>query len=394
MNITEDIEQTDGTWRGNNVLQLRRISIRHECIEQVVKINSIEYKVLEMSLDGCSVESQVADSSKVFDGAIDLDFKRPSGKFKEIKIRSICQKISKNRENKYIYHFKFCNSQRPEKLGWLNRNLSRPLSCKDSNHERFERQKTLAENDINVLQSTIQGLKDRQFHLVMLSIPILFGLVSSYVGVIVSEAGSDINILYQIIPPAAIVLSVFFLLVYTQKIESIRRATAFTLILQRHLAMGALPQCYRGWYDAFENYNHIAKYGAEPNSPLHESRIPKNNGKAYISAGPANMFNILSVGMLCGIILASVFLMSFVAFTETEGHRFGLLNYTGVIIFICVFFMAIFLFFAKKYYDLTQGKRSFSYLVCMFSLILKWAPPFDPLNNSKIGTHLIPDSQR
>ena len=357
----------------------KRLAIRHECVDLFVKINADKLQVIDLSLDGFSVFKE--RDKPPFSSSLFVDFLEDNKLNKSMTAIYVGTSEYQARER---HHFKFLNSQRPEKLEWLNRHLSKPFNCHKSSQDLYVRQKNVAEMDLSAISSTIQNLKDRQFQLILAAIPILFGLLASIVKFISREGTEVVNDFYYIIPPTTTILSVLFLAVFIQKTESIKRSTVFALILQRHLVMGSFPKCYRGWHDAFENYNHLIRHGTDRGSPFDVNELKEEN---IITKIPANSFNMLAVGLFMAIPVLSSFLMIYLFYMQVTQENFGLVSYTTVVLVVGAFLVVAVYKFVKKYKELTKGKRSFRYLLVLFSKILKYAPPFDPYSNISLSTH-------
>ena len=63
------------------------------------------------------------------------------------------------------------------------------------------------------------------------------------------------------------------------------------------------------------------------------------------------------------------------------------MTYGAVVFAVTSFFAGSAYWFSMKYKALSYGKRSFRYLVVLFSKIIKYAPPFDPYKNDPINVH-------
>lgn len=364
----------------NNNHSNKRMAVRYDCIGLLCSIGNKDASVTNMSLEGLAIET---------DKALDIDPDKPS-KIKLQNTNSNCHKTlsatpagQSNTSDVFRYHFKFVRPQRPESFGDFNRHFSTPCEHPKSNRQRYELQNELAGMDINTLEGSIQGLKSCQFQLIMAAMPILFGLLASIVAFVSSEVVKPVHYFYYLIPPASIVLSFILLAVFIQKTEAIRRASAFTLILQRHLAMGSIPACYRGWHDAYENYNHFVRHGAEENSPFNVAPFKERKIKHKL---PADSFTWLAIGVFSVIPVFSLIAMIYIFSVDVKSSHIDLGSYTAIIFASAIFFTVAAFWFYNKYKALTVGKRSFRYLVVLFSKLLKYAPPFDPYKNEPIGT--------
>jgi len=359
----------------------KRMAVRYDCIGLICSIENNDASVSNMSLEGLAIET---------DKALDLDPDKPSKIILQDSNSNYQKTLSatptgkSNTSDTYRYHFKFVRPQRPESFRDLNRHFSKPCEQPQSNHQRYELQNKLAGMDINTLEGSIRGLKTCQFQLIITAMPILFGLLASIVAFVSSDVVSPVHYFYYLIPPASVVLSFVLLAVFIQKTEAIRRASAFTLILQRHLAMGSIPPCYRGWHDAYENYNHFVRHGAEEKSPFNVTPFKERKIKHKL---PADSFTWLAIGVFTVIPVFSLVVMFYIFAIDVQSNNIDLGSYTAIIFASAIFFTVASFWFYNKYKELTVGKRSYRYLVVLFSKLLKYAPPFDPYNNEPIGTH-------
>ncbi len=361
----------------------RRLNVRHNCLALECQINGFIVDVNDLNLEGFSFNYEagkllLAENSNESVTLLDKTT-RDASSFAVIYIGS---ETNKEKER---HRFKFTSPRRPEGIGWLNRHLSNPAPDSKSSRVRFNHQKNLAESDISSQQTIIQSLKDRQFQLVFAAIPILFGLIASSTAIFMKiSSGKAIHEFYYILPPASGILSFLFLAVFVQKIESVRRSSAFSLVLQRHIAMGIIPACYRGWHDALENYNHIIRYGAKEGSVFDVEPFTDGGRKHWVAA---SSFNYLAFGLFVAIQIISLALNIGLIYLEYKSSALELSGYTGFVsvISICCVYAAW--RFYKKYVALTKGKRSYRYMVVLFSKILKYAPPYDPYRTKQLMTH-------
>ena len=351
----------------------KRMAVRYDCYNLWGELEGERVKVVNISLDGIALET--SNNIAVTPNSVKkltLEEKSPDGK------KTFDVRLAGKSEESKRYHFKFLRPQRLERLGDLNRHFSKPSECPYSNRQRYDCQKVLVENDIDDLQGNIQGLKNCQFQLVLAAIPILFGIVASSVVFVTNQSVSNVGDFYFVLPPATIVMCCVMLAIFIQKTESIRRASAFTLILQRHLAMGSIPACYRGWHDAFENYNHFVRHGPEKSSPFNFPPIQERNIKQKV---PADSFTWLSVGLFTVVAVLSLILMIYALWLKMSDSSLTQLSFYLVASGSVSVFIVVSFWFYKKYKALTVGDRSFRYLVVLFSKLLKYAPPFDPYRN-------------
>lgn len=369
-----------------------RTPIRYTCANLKAKMETAsgaaEVLVSDISLEGIGAYCE-GELNLPSDKAINLWLSSEKlGESDTIKVFCVGKSEKTNGDKKsYIYHLKFVKPQRPEKLGVFNLFFSVPSHCPETTRQRFELQKTLAEKDIEALENSNSHLKGCQFQLVLSSMPILFGILSALISFVTGTVKTEVHPLYYFLPPVSVVLSLTFLAVFIQKTEAIRRATAFSLILQRHLAMGSLPPCYRGWHDAYENYNHFVRHGAEKKSVFD---VPEFSEKKVKHRVPADSFTWLAVILFLFTPAASMILMFLVLANQISKDPSGVMIYGVIVCVATLFLVGSALWFFRKFKALSHGKRSFRYLVVLFSKIIKYAPPFDPYKNDPINVYPNP----
>ncbi len=282
------------------------------------------------------------------------------------------------------YHIKFKSTLRPESLGDFNEYLTIPESSSKSVRQRFLLQNGLAEKDIDSLHRSILNLKTCQFQLVLITIPLLFGLLGSMVTLATTSSESELHPAVLFFPPVSVIISLILLAVFIQKTESARRSTAFVMLLQRYMAFGAYPACYRGWHDSYENYNHIIKYGCDEGSPFNVKPISETNFTGWRPM-PVDVFTVFSIALfIVAIFLGMVMMIALAIYSNTDT-----LLYSVVVMVVTAFFIFFAVWFKRKYKSLKTGKRSFRYLVVIFSKILKYAQPYDPYKDKPLRARRV-----
>lgn len=262
---------------------------------------------------------------------------------------------------------------RPERLGNFNKHFVRPVADAETNRHQFELQKTVALNDLDALQRNMLCTKDCQFRLILTALPLLIGLVGSAFGYAIDLAKQHKLIL--LLPPICAYLSGAMLAVFLQKAESVRRYTAFSMLLHRYLSFGSFPPCYRGWYDAYENYIHMIRHGFGARYVIKPFR--EDNFRHRI---PPDAFVWFGVSFLAAIPIVSIILMWVMA----SGMEVDIGHYTALVAVTTVIGAMFGIWFCLRFYELTRGRKTFRYLVVLFSKILKHTPPFDPYKNDKL----------
>ena len=83
-------------------------------------------------------------------------------------------------------------------------------------------------------------------------------------------------------------------------------------------------------------------------------------------------------------------LMFYIFADGVNGKNIGIGSYTVVVFTSGAIVAVAATWFIYKFKALTNGDRSFRYLVVLFSKLLKYAAPFDPYRNKPICTHAKP----
>ena len=336
--------------------------------------NEFEIMIIEASLDGLSFDS-TSDIGLSENQNIDLTFSDNEGYARKKVSASMAGKSILNSEEgePCRYHIKFKSTLRPESLGGFNKYLTIPESSSKSVRQRFLLQNSLAKKDIDSLHRSILFLKTCQFQLVLITIPLLFGLLGSMITLVTTFSEPELHPALLFFPPVSVIISLILLTLFIQKTESARRATAFVMLLQRYMAFGAYPACYRGWHDSFENYNHIIKYGCAEGSPFNVRPIRERKIAGWRPM-PVDVFPAFSIALFISVIfLGMVLMIALATYSNTDS-----LLYSVVVMVVTAFLIFFTFWFIKKHKSLKTGECSFRHLVVIFSKILKYAQPYDP----------------
>ncbi|MEO1319994.1 MAG: hypothetical protein AAFV30_05425, partial [Pseudomonadota bacterium] len=134
----------------------------------------------------------------------------------------------------------------------------------------YTQQEKLALSDIQDLHAATRDNVNRQFQLKMVALPSIGGLLAAG-GLLNFELADGpvgelppgfLRALAILVPVFCAFVSLIAFLVYSQKASRIRERTAFSLLLQRYIYLGAFPPCYRGWHDAQLNMRQLELRGS------------------------------------------------------------------------------------------------------------------------------------
>lgn len=266
----------------------------------------------------------------------------------------------------------FQEEARLEAFGGFSSCVSRPIHDVQTRMSAVTHQNALALSDISSLQASLRDLKARQFQLFLSSIPMFITIIGAFIASLVDVLNSTPEWLFPLgfLPLAAGVLSYALFAVFLQKSSSINRMTAFSLLLQRAVALQWFPSGYRGWEDAYANYNRIKKYGIPPKSKLHvDSRKDQGIKEHFL---PADSFKILCASIYMAIPFLSVSVSLFIF------HRAQIspLAYTLTVATCVVAVLGASIAFGRQLYLLAWGRKSFDHMLILFSKLLKYCPQY------------------
>ena len=240
-------------------------------------------------------------------------------------------------------------------------------------------QERLAFQDIDLLQASVKNLKDRQFQILMIGITVINGLLGTTAGFVFPDGITEDSHLWVILLPFVCVLFSFSMLaIFLQKNASIRRQDIFTLLLQRYISTDSLPPNYRGWVDAYANYNHFLRYGGVNVYYENTNEFPSHFKNSLLA--PADAFSLLTSTVFLLTPMVAISLMFFMAISL--GIDTG--SYTILVAITVTLATLAYAQIFKEFKAINRGKRSFRYLTVLFDKILKHAPEWDPKNNGKL----------
>jgi UDP-N-acetylmuramyl pentapeptide phosphotransferase/UDP-N-acetylglucosamine-1-phosphate transferase len=123
------------------------------------------------------------------------------------------------------------------------------------------------------------------------------------------------------------------------------------MLLQRYLAFGSFPKGYRGWFDAYQNYDQMIRHGSSKAywvAPVVE--------KGYIKRIPIDPIVWFGTSFLASIPLVAVVLMWVIASVNIAKGEIGL--YTGLVVLTSCLLAAFYAWVARQTYELTRGQEN------------------------------------
>jgi hypothetical protein len=169
------------------------------------------------------------------------------------------------------------------------------------------------------------------------------------------------------------VIAVPFMIVFLERIAAVHAYDAFRMLLQRSIYCGEFPACYRGWQDAFANFNRLRKYG--PGSSKYFDGIAKTHPPVTKSVNglfPAHSFTTIAALVFLVTPYVSVIMICVELWSQSTAswqHALVALFGAGGCVLLSVVF-------AKLLWNVRYGNRSFDYLLVVYSRILHHAPPY------------------
>ena len=238
-----------------------------------------------------------------------------------------------------------------------------------------DNKKNLALLDIEALQSSVRDLKGRQFQMLITGLPIVIGLLGTTIGLLIEGVGKGtIEWWLTALPFSSIILAFSFLGIFMQKNASIRRQDAFTLVLQRYLALGKLPPCYRGWQDAYANFNKWVRYGGASFYDIKLNTVSRETFWKLSRADPSNVFRLIFGGIFSLVPIIAISLMMLIAYyAQVDFFLNSILVALAVVILLLGYGLL-----AYGVHCASGEKGSFSFHVALFDKILHGAPIFSP----------------
>lgn len=256
-----------------------------------------------------------------------------------------------------------------ESLGGYNFSFVNPVNDIETKNSLFENQIPIAKNDLHALRRDVLHLKGCQFQLILGALPLFAAQGATIMPMLSSLTDKGVESMPEwamLVPIVCAFLSYMMLIVFLQKTGSIRRNLAFVLILQRHMVRGGFPSCYRGWQDAYENYNHILRNGGKINY-LDNSRIKQFN------IIPTDAFAWLGVAVLGVIPIFSIIIFWIVIYLSKVGPG----AYTAIVGGSTAIGVISYLYVFSKINALLRGDQSFRNTILLFSKILESSAPFE-----------------
>ena len=231
----------------------------------------------------------------------------------------------------------------------------------------FVNQKSLALADLEHLHTTVTGLKSQQFHMTIAGIPMFSGLITASLVLAVSPG---LVAWWNIcIPIVIFLLSIGMLAIFLQKNCTIRRKDAFCHTLQTHLSLGSFPVCYRGWRDAYANYNHLMRFKGSRKYDV--PTVPD----IAIRVAPSDMFSIISIIVLLLMPLLSASLIVYISIEKMYLNSGAYMAIGAITVSSLVF---TYWAFIREFRKTRSGDGSYRALLIRFDKILHHAPPFNP----------------
>lgn len=361
-----------------------------------------ELRVVDISVGGCCIE---AKCPVPLHGAVTLMFYRngrPASGSMTAYAKNRTQKDSTER-----LHLQFDAWQQLVQAKALAVDHVRPMQNTLASKQRLERQRALAVADLSNIRKSIQDARSRLFALGMGVLTFLLAVVGAYLAVLNSYAQSRTGASTQVastlpsfvhpealtmhwwwllvIAAAPLTLAPVFMLTAAQLQAEILRFGSFAMLLERSLVDGNLPVAYRGWEDAFANYNvHWRREAAENGGDvrIHPELPTKPSPLKYVLRVlttrhvPPDMSYLLCVGLFLivmpaiGVTLVSLNLAQWM-------HSMGSLSFLLAPVLLAL----VLLYYCLPYKELKSvysGARSFDQCLIRFSEIIHNDPPYSP----------------
>lgn len=347
--------------------------LRVKVVDAPPNTNADNLAVMDVSLRGCAIEANESCNFKEGE-KVKLTFHYTNST--TISLIDACVIYRKDEGGRTRIGFLFDEALRPESLGGFKSYFVTPLSDRQTQNSIYENQKVVAKNDLEALRRDVLHLKGCQFQLLLGSLPLFVAQGATTVPMFSLGVGESIPIWAILTPIVSAFLSYMMLIVFLQKTGAIRRNLSFVMLLQRHMVMGSFPPCYRGWQDAYENYNHMLRYG---DKKKYEGSNRVTEKKAF-NILPTDAFTWLGVAVLGAVPIISVVMlwgMLLVVKTDIGIYTFVVWGSTFLVTMLYIYVLL-------RIKSLLNGGQSFRNIVIVFSKILKNCPPFDPKNFEKI----------
>lgn len=334
---------------------------------------AIQAQILDIGLGGCRLKASEIDLIKV-GSEVEVEFNSTLGGPNNPSSANQRSKVAHLNAADRVFGAAFLSPMAPWTLQRVSPSLTAIPGDMQNNNQQFDCQRYLALSDIGSLQAAVRGLRDKQFQMLITGLPLFSGLLGTAFAFIPSVSNpGPVAWWVMLLPFFAVVLSFCFLAIFMQKNSSIRRQHAFTHVLQTHLSFGCFPPCYRGWVDAYANYNHYIRYGGGERYDI--PRVP-----SYLKLtrmAPADAFSLISVALLIATPPVSLVLM-YVLLLRSE---VALMEYTSIVAVTAAGVAIGIVLFCLELNGIRKGDRSYRSMLLIFDKILHFAPPFDPTND-------------
>lgn len=367
--------------------------------------SAIEVKVVDLSVCGCCVEAEEPEAT--VGEAIGIRFQRqgvPISSELEAKVRGTSRLGARHR-----LHLQFEEQQQLVEARHLVADHAIPAQNAMSDRARRSRQSDLATSDLAQIHSAVRDIRSRLFHLGMGALTLLLAAVGAFLGVL--NAMGKLAVTTSLpavgtmtwwwllsIAAAPVILAPVFMLVASQLQAELLRYGSFAMILQRTITDGDVPPCYRGWEDAFANYNRRWREMAHRNGGVKASEdLPAKVAplkylwrvihRNYL---PPDMSYLLCVGLfmvlmpLVGGALITILMWP----TITAGGSMNIVVGGALAVVIAMYYFVP----VRELRSVYGGARSFDQCLIWFNEILSEAPPYDPYNSQATGYAMpVPD---
>lgn len=276
----------------------RRLMTRFKPSEGLVaRVDSYPNKsanVRDLSMGGCCIETSVP---KAINERVHVQFFKGTANLSS-DLEATVRNSNKISSDRFRHNVQFKEQKSLEEARALVIDLAYPLRSPADDQKRVERQTALAFQDLRQLGARAREIQGRLVTVVLTTLTLSIATAGLFFTLLAylerpSNPG-NLNLWFLMIAIAPGAIGLFGVTTMIEKLGELRRYGAFSMILQRCLCIGNMPPMYRGWEDAFANYNRRWK------STAHQKRsdlpVPVKWWKRPFSRGwaPADIFYLLA----------------------------------------------------------------------------------------------------